>query len=134
QNKELAAGPDSRLVHTERSHFGRRPAIRAVMSFNVSCTPCEDIGVGRVRLVLGGSGLHAIKRAMALLEWLIVAAAVFGGLVALRRRPRQRDKGVRGAAIIYGGRGERLFQSACWHRRHTGSVINKVYWCVVCRV
>ena len=29
-NKELAAVPDSRLVHTERSHFGRRPAIRAL--------------------------------------------------------------------------------------------------------
>ena len=26
---------------------------------------------------------HAIKRAMALLEWLIVAAALFGGLVSL---------------------------------------------------
>ena len=33
--------------------------------------------------IVGGSGPHAIKRAMALLEWLIVAAAAFGGLVAL---------------------------------------------------
>src|SRR6516225_10522106 len=36
-----------------------------------------------VRPGLGGSGPHAIKRAMALLEWLIVAAALFGGLVSL---------------------------------------------------
>ena len=38
---------------------------------------------GRVRRVVGGSGPHAIKRAMALLEWLMVAAAAFGELVAL---------------------------------------------------
>jgi hypothetical protein len=30
-----------------------------------------------------GSGPHAIKRAMALLEWLVVAVAAFGGLVAM---------------------------------------------------
>src|SRR5262249_41525251 len=60
-----------------------RPASRAVISLSVSSAPCEDIGVRRLPLLLGSPGLHAIKRAMALLEWLIVAAAVFGGLVAL---------------------------------------------------
>src|SRR6516164_3860149 len=44
------------------------------------CRPNRKYPIfSRLRYPDGGSGLHAIKRAMALLEWLIVAAAAFGG-------------------------------------------------------
>ena len=75
--------------------MGARRRIVAVVASRALILAC----LGRV-WPIGGSGPHAIKRAMALLEWLIVAAAPFGGLVTLMY--------VAGAALAAKGHEERF--------------------------